>query len=282
MHNFKKVILSAASITVIFLICSVVWMAPFLNSEAAYYQDTHLRDSLEGDLNVLTVGASNGLCALDPRIMDEQWQVCSYNLSAPLMTLDARMFFLQKEISRNPIHTVIMEISGDTLTRQESNEKAEGDSFSVARLNSGFERIQYIVNCVKPHVFLNLYAHLGTFGTEYWLSRIADHSVHNVNYEAKGFCIHKANDIHFSEETAIERYKYKVLDSDFTEENSRKLIRQIEYCKENNIRVILVIVPKADAYHWSLEGEDDFYKNMLQLSNELNCEFYDFNLLGAL
>ena len=95
MHNFRKVLLSFICVLLVFALVSVAVIGPFLNSEHGYYQDHKLRQQLAGSLDCLVVGASHGLGAFDTQVLDRELDCCSYNLSAGMMTMNARYYFVK-------------------------------------------------------------------------------------------------------------------------------------------------------------------------------------------
>lgn len=279
MHNFKKVLCSIICILLVFLVISAAVIVPYLHSEMFYYQDHKLRESLAGTLDFITIGASNGLCAFDPRIIDSELEATSYNLSGTLMTLGARDFFLKKEIQRNPVKTVVMDVSYETLVRDETDESASGDAVSLARLLSARDRGSFILKTVHFSDWLNLYAQMFIPGLEHLDAVIHDSVIRRVNYDTKGFYSREATDIAFSSEQAAQQYNQYDLDTNFREGNIEKLVSQIKYCQDQNIKVILTVVPKSDRDLWQTNHHDAFYQWMIEFSREQGCDFYDFNLL---
>ena len=278
MHNFKKALLSMLLFGMIFAAVSAVIIHPFLNAEHGYYQDSKLRNSLAGSLDFLVIGASNSLEAMDCRVIDKQLNSNSYNLSAGLMTLDARRFFLQKEVQRNPVDTVVIDLSYQTLTRNEHDEDAAGDETALGRLESVKERWQYLWRCVDFDDWLNVYSRQFVLGLEYWMSMIKGADSCAVDYDAKGFYARPANDLTIKESEIQDRYQKIKMDLDWKEENIEKLTELISYCKDHDIRVILAVMPLPDAAVWQNQGEEEFLQIASQMASENECEFYDFNL----
>lgn len=282
MHNFRKVLLSLIGVFLIFFVLSSLVLEPYLLSEAKYYQDRRLRESLAGEIDFISVGASNGLCALDAQVVDQELGCFSYNLSGSLMTLNASKFLLEKELKRNPIETVIIDLSYETLIRASADEHGEGDSITYARLSSLPERLKFLATCVPLNDWLSIYAyHFFPAALEYLLSSLhGDLSAYqNVNYEAKGLLARKAADLELNAEEAKVRYNEKLLNTNFREQNIRRLISLIRLCKEYDVRIILATFPRSDASIWSVYGQDDFYQWAQDFAREQNCEFYDMNLL---
>lgn len=279
MHNFKKVIASLITVLLLFSILSLMIIEPYFNSEMTYYQDGRLRDSLAGKINLISIGASNNLCAFNSKILDEELNCFSYNLSGTLMTLNARKFLLEKEMERNPVQTVIMDMSYETLTRNENEEHAEGDSVTYARFSTMKERVKFLKKSISFYEWPVVYHRTYFNGIENWLARIKGIKIKGIDYTTKGFLEKKANNIELSKTEAKQNYQIKKLNTEFREENIEKMKDMIKKCHSNNIEVILVVAPSSDSRLWKESDQDVFYSWVTKFSKEQNCTFYDMNLI---
>ena len=73
----------------------------------------------------------------------------SYNLAGVLMSMQGRYELLEQEFQRNPVDTLILEMSLDTLTRKESYH-VEGDMSLLPRLGSAGTKIRYFFQNFRP------------------------------------------------------------------------------------------------------------------------------------
>ena len=282
MHSFKKIFLPLICIALIFFGLSTVILEPYLRSEAQYYQDSDVRDSLAGKLDFIAIGASNGLCALDPQILDQELGCFSYNLSGSLTTLNSSRFLLEKELNRNPVDTVVIDFSYETLTRISGKEHGEGDSVTYARLSSLGERIKFLLTCVPLNDWLSIYAyHFIPEALEYAIASLKGDlsAFHNVDANSKGFMARRVTDLELDASKAQELYNSEILNTSFRRQNEQKLISLIELCKKRSIRVILASYPRSNAEIWRVDGQDIFYQFAKNFAKEQDCEFYDMNLL---
>ena len=130
MNDIKKAVLGTLSFIICVCLMSFVIVEPYftycLLGNTVYYQDAPLRKKMAGSLDVLVVGASQAVRAFDPAVLDEELKVNSYNLAVPSMSMDSRYFILEKEIQRNDVSTVVIEIAYDTLKRDRKEEGPEG------------------------------------------------------------------------------------------------------------------------------------------------------------
>ena len=279
MHNFKKVACSAVATVLVFVLISSLVITPYLNSETAYYQDNRLRSDLAGTIDCIVLGSSQGLAAIDPRVLDAELGCCSYNLSTISMTLDNKYSILEKEIQRNPADTVILEISFDTLARIEMEEFAQGDEIAITRLDTMMERLTYLVKYVKFDTWLDMYSRLFVSGMSYCMNALLGNASSDIDVEAKGFLHRDSVDLTLSEEQILERRDAQKAAADYPEENVEKFSRLIELCKSHGSRVIVVTVPVSDAKIWSRYGWDEIRDWISAYCAVQDCEFYDLNLL---
>lgn len=281
MRNFKKFLLSFSAVIATISIASACILTPFLNSEFYGTQDHKMLDSMSGKIDLITVGASNTLSSVIPNIVDSELNCFSYRICGRLMTLKSRYFLLKRELQRNPVKAVIIDVSDETLTRDEDHEYALGHEDAIWKLSTFTDRVKYLVECATFEDLLDLYSRELIQSIEYWLSRFKGVSLNNVDYNAKGYSGAPANDLTLSSEQASEQLNKRVLDTDYRSDNLSNLESLIELCKTHGVRVIVTVTPVADSMIWSTKNSDSFYFWMSQYCKEKNIEFYDFNLIKS-
>lgn len=279
MHSFKRIIYSVLAILIVITTLSVIVIEPYMNSESAYFQDKNLRKQLSGKIDCIALGASHALNGIIPAVLDEKLGCFSYNLSGSMMTLNNKYYMLSKELKRNPVKTVILEISHDTLSRDETDEYAIGDEPTVARLDSFAERVKYMLQYVTLNDWLNVYSREFVMGLYYHKEKLLHHNTNNVDYAAKGFSPSEACDITLTAEEAKEKYNSGKISVDYQEKNIKELDKIIDLCHSYNCRIVIAVVPESDSLIWEMDGWDEF-KNWLENYSEKNgCEIYDINLV---
>ena len=110
MHSFKKAMKSSMIFLILLTICTETIVYPYFHSETYHYQDGYVREELQGTLDFLICGASQAQRGISPMILDQKLGCNSYNIASPLMTLHSRYYMLEKELERNPVKTVIIEL----------------------------------------------------------------------------------------------------------------------------------------------------------------------------
>lgn len=276
MQTFKKIFTSAMSIILITVLLSIAVIYPLVHSENSYYQDAKLRRSLAGKIDFLFVGSSHTLCGIDPRVADKELGCFSYDITGPLLPDSGKIALLQKELNRNPVETVVIEVSYDTLTRLEKKEFANGEEVAVLKLDSFRERFDYIVHNVSLDNLLNLYSREFVDGLQYYINRIK-HQVENVDYSLKGFLPTEATD--FVQEELENDTNNPELISTYTKENIAKLDTLISICQQKGCRTILAITAVSNATLWANPDRADFSNWLKAYAQKKNVEFYDVNLI---
>lgn len=273
MHNFKKIILHTVLLiffVTIILICSTL---PYFWGESYYYQDYKVRTSLSGKLDTLVIGSSHALRSIKPTVLNEKLNTKAYNLSSPLMSMYGRYVMLEKEINRNPIKTVYLEISYNALTLDRKTLGLEGDLYVLGRFDNVFERINFFTNAFTPEEYRKVLSDIIVRSKNSF-------SIHNTieQYKTFGYLSMPSNNQLLSDEVKEKVKNTKVLDTKIKEESLNYFDKIIKLCKENDIRVILVVTPVTERMILEYSNLDDIFSQYIDLAKEYNCEYYDFNL----
>ena len=273
MHNFKKIILHTALLiffVIIILICSTL---PYFWGESYYYQDYKVRTSLSGKLDTLVIGSSHALRSIKPTVLNEKLNTKAYNLSSPLMSMYGRYVMLEKEINRNPIKTVYLEISYNALTLNRKTLGLEGDLYVLGRFDNVFERINFFTNAFTPDEYRKVLSDIIVRSKNSF-------SIHNTieQYKTFGYLPIPSNNQLLSDEVKEKVKNTKVLDTKIKEESLNYFDKIIKLCKNNDIRVIFVVTPVTERMILEYSNLDDIFSQYIDLAKEYNCEYYDFNL----
>ena len=281
MKTFRKVLVSVACFLVILAAMSVFLIVPFLRAENNITQGKKLRAELAGELDFFVSGASHALTAFDSKIIDEQLGCNSFNLSNTLMSTYGRKVMLEKELERNDVKTVVIEISYNTMEVNQSDAASEGDHVTMARLDTFGERISYLCKYVPLSEWVNIYSRDLDGGVSHWISRVLGKSEKDISDPHKGYQSRPAVDCTLSAEEAVEKYNESRVPapSEYLQSNIDDIVESIELCKSKDIRVIIAVTPVADYYVWTHDGWDEFRQWTQAFAQEHGCEFYDFNLL---
>ncbi len=143
MQTSKRVILSIASFVIAAVLLYVGITTPYAHSRIELFQDNQERAELAGSIDTLFCGASQLECGLSPSVVDQALGTTSYNLSANLLMMYGRDYIIRYECERNPVKTVVVDISCDSLSRNIDEGVGLGDLSVMCRMGSMGERIAY-------------------------------------------------------------------------------------------------------------------------------------------
>ena len=281
MQSFKQTL---KTIGVFFLVLILVIAVPFCGyvcSETYLHQDYREREELAGTLDTIVLGASHAMRAIIPEVLDEEMGVSSYNLAFNLMTMQGRLELLRLEASRNPIKTVIMECSMDALTYNPDTEVLKGDQYTADRLGSFSRAVSYLSRSIRFwHYPWLLYRYVQMAGGTVEQFFKGEFRMRNVN-QKKGY-------VPYYDETVVQKKtSLKRLKAVFQTESRRPNVWQgnleylqeiIDFCKEQNIELILVTLPISERSVAQYDNLNDTYSYYRQTAQENGIPFLDFNL----
>ncbi len=275
MRHFKKAIL----VSLVFIIIAAVISATSISVYFNDVSDRKIRSELAGELDYLIIGASHGLRAFVPSIIDDNLNCSSYNLSGALMTFKGREAILNEELQRNHVKNVIFEISYNALTRPLN--EIEGDLHVVPRLNSAKGRVAYFLSNIDVFHWDLPYSYYFTNGTFSLLKKILRPSAQDTQDSNKGYAPLNATDLTLNKSEIQEKYNSNTNETTINKENIVVLEKMIDSCRKAGANVIFVVTPVSDSCIWESSNWDVFYSNLKELSAEYNVKLYDFNLLKA-
>lgn len=275
MHNFKKIILHSLLVILFVVMLLALSMAPYFYGEKYYYQDYKVRESLSGNLDTLVVGSSHALRSVKPTVLNEELNVKSYNLSSPLMSMYGRYVLLEKEVQRNPIKTVFIELSYNAMILDRENLGLEGDLYLLGRLDNTVERLKFSKNAFTIKEYGKVFGDT-IQRSKYALSRPSNAKI--AQYETYGYLPVPTKDQTLKPETRAKILNSESLDTKIKKENLECFNNFINLCKENDIRIVLIVTPVTEMMILKYDNMDDMFSQYVDLALEYNCEYYDFNL----
>ena len=276
MRNFKKALAATLGFLacLILLLGGIIW--PYIHGQSYYYEDAAIRDGLAGTIDTLVSGASHGACAFDTYTLDEAG-ACSYNLSGPLMTMPARQALLYKELDRNPVKTVYIELSCNTLTRNRKLEGPEGDIYALPRMGNLVERVRFFFRYFREEEWLAVFADTMERGVEAWKA-LLHRTPPAIDPANKGFLPRDSQDLTLSQAEFAQIHGRTAVATEDLWDNKLPLYDMIRTCQSRGIEVVLVTTPVSDrmlAEYSNLEQTHQWY---LFCANTHGCTYLDFNL----
>ena len=277
MHNFRR----AAKITCVFLavvlVLSLLFAELYLRGENFDYQDARERDALAGQLSTLVCGASYPLFGVDSEQLNEQLGVSCYNLSSKLITMQGRYALLSQELARNPVHTVLLEVNPDTLTRSRAAEGPEGDLPMLGRLGSTKQRLSYLAENFSLSEYPMVYYDVVSKGIDAAV-RLLRGSYQTENTDMKlGFCPNPKEDLEISTDYRGV-YHLRSLPEQVDPQIAEELEALIELVRENGATPILFTMPQSRLYNCMYDNLDFFNDWYADFAEQHGVRYLNFNL----
>ena len=279
MRIFKRFGLYVLCIALTVALASAAFIVPWLHTPTDAH-DQALRAKLAGRIDTLIIGQSYAMNGIVPQKLDERLGTVTYNLSGSLMPVYGQQYMLKKELARNPVRHVILEITPDTFTTDERMTYGNGDSYIVARLDSFSERLDYLIRCVQPADWPNIYARMLMLSMRSAAYRLLGRT-ELIDEANMGFSPLKAEDV--SPDAAWARAYHQSM-SVFREplaENIREYEELIQLCKQAGCDVTIVYTPVSHAKVWELYDQDVFLSWARGIAEKHDVPLFDFNLLKA-
>lgn len=275
MHSFKKAVKSSIIFLALLTICTEIIVYPYFHSETYHYQDGYVREQMKGELDFIICGASQAQRGISPTILDQKLGCNSYNIASPLMTLRGRYYMLEKEIERNPVETVIIELCYDTMGRDRAVVGPEGDYYMLGRFTSFAERFQYFITSARFDEYAEFYSDTLQRGITAWRG-LGENSIGtSEHYKNKGFAALESQPI---EPISKDLYQKEPISTEIVEENHYYLNKILQLCKEKNIEVIVMATPLANAAVLSYDKMDEIYHMYQEICQSYQYPYYDFSL----
>lgn len=276
MRDSKKAILSTVAVLLIFVLLSGIFLV--FSSPFTHNYDWYLREELSGSLDFLIAGASHGQCALYTKEIDQVTGSNSYNLCYDSEKNYEKYYLLNKELTRNDIKTVVLELSYDTLQSSGKTDYTNANVFSIMRMDSFSDRMPYFLNNVNLDNKLYVYANLMYQGLFEILR--PQNPVDDKQADLKGSLFIAGKDHSLASEDVVDSYNKNMFSvSSFKEDTVKGFTDLIRLCQDHGARVIIAVVPVSDNFLWCTDNLDEFSTWAKKYCADNNVEYYDFNLL---
>lgn len=277
MRIFKRFLLYVSSVLALTLLVSAAFILPWLHTPTDFH-DQALRASLSGQIDTLVIGQSYTLNGVMPQKLDARLGTRTYNLSGSLMPLYGQHYLLGKELARNPIRHVLLEITPDTFTGDERRTYGNGDSYIIARLDSLSERVDYLMRCVPLSDWPNIYARLLLQSMRSAAYRLMGR-MECIDPDNLGFTPQASRDVSLHVDTVhTSRQNLSIFHAPL-DENFSRFEAIIRLCQDAGCEVTLFYTPISNAKLWTLYDQDVFYDRVRSLAAEYGVALFDFNLL---
>ncbi len=251
--------------------------APFIAKE---------RKELKGEIETLLCGTSTVQRGIDPEIIDSGLGTVSFNTASSAQPLDGTYEVIKDMAKNNPVERVILGIAPSTMMNKEGG--TEYKQYVYNRLDGIDSKFSYLLQGCSleewPYILLysarvedyfdgsailkNLEVKLSQ---EYKSGKII-----NSNYKTKGMIASKKK-LKEEQIDVLVKGKCKFSPKKIKEENLKQLVRIVEYCKKNQIELILIYVPLSKNAIQAYGDISEMHDYFAEFAEEHDVLFWDFN-----
>lgn len=276
MRSFKKIIISTSLFLAGGILMSAVLLGCYFNTSFQYYQDVKVRENLAGTLDTLFIGSSRGLCAYDSEAVDSSLNCKSYNLSGSALSPTGKLAIIKEDLERNNIKNVIIGVEDDDLNYKSEEWRSEGEINLIPRLSSRKDRISYFFRNVRVEDYPYVYSVWMNSGVKSLISYVLHPGSDGT--ELKTIKKNAAVDMFLSNEEILSLKGSRVV-GETLPDCREKLTSLIELCQSYGAKVTLIILPDSENLIWKTTNFDEFLSEYIDISNEFDCDLFDFNLI---
>lgn len=286
MRNIKKIGLRFLLIVAVIVIFEIGVRYAYESYFASVIYTNREKSQMAGTIDTLYCGTSTIQRGINMDVSDEILSTTSFNIASSDQPVDGTYFLMKDMVKDNPVKTVFLGVSPETMSRDCLATKWK--SLVYDRLDGGNDKLAYLLHGVPleewPYVtmysvrvdnyfdFRAVKANIiqkqteefrkGTTADKYYRGRGC--FGRNKAYEGSGRLVLEKGNSTFKSENINEQYL-------------SYYHKCLEYCKENDINVIMLYPPltadKIDKYH-DITPIHDYYA---QIAKEHDVPFWDFN-----
>lgn len=277
MRSFKRFLKTVGIFLLTVCLLSGFFIGCYLEGENFHYQDAREREALEGELTVLLCGASYTLFGMRPDVMTEQLGISAYTLAGTLLTLRGRYELLSQELERGKVHTVILEVSPDTLIRDRAEEGPKGDLPMLGRITDAGERWRYFKEAFTVDEWPEVYYDLVSKGIDSALRLINGSYTKENQITVRGY-YENHNPKKYIPNNYADLYNAQKLPEQVNPENVEWLEKLVELCRAHGATPYLITMPQSKYYNCvysNLDYYNDWFRNF---AASHGIVYYNFNL----
>lgn len=277
MRSFKLALIKVIIFTVIFaVVCTPSVYCYFKYGS----NNNNIKPELaaeEGEIDFLFCGASQFVWGFVPELMDDYCSVNSFNIASGLLSMEGRYTIIKEVVEKNPVKTIIFDLSYNSLERSDETDTIEGTILLAERLNFA-DGLRYTAEHISLSDASAYIGYVMRTGTYTLLDKvILNEDDVRESFVGKGFwggheATSMVGNIHWKKDSYP---KYREYNTD--EKTMEYLDKIMSFCKSNNITVYFVTTPyPTRVISWSdRQGMLDVHKSLAQ---KYGCVLYDLNL----
>lgn len=241
------------------------------------------------DIDSLFLGASHVYSGINPTIADTVWGQNTFNCSTSAQRIDTSYLLLKEANQVAGIDTCYLEVSVIGVTRGLEDGRLQEACRVADYLRPSWNKFTYLLAAIQPQDYINAFCRarrnwksvysLRTMKEtvcQKWTAAYQNYEyvkVKSGDYAGKGF-------IRFKEEfkNVGDKVRLPIKENLLNEEFRYYFEKIVQYCDENNIRLVCFSAPLPEYTLESFGNYDEYYMQMKKLCEENNTSFFDFNL----
>ncbi|MCD7724080.1 MAG: DUF1574 domain-containing protein [Clostridiales bacterium] len=268
-----------------------------------YYQDDQWSRILwhnfykSENIDNLFLGSSHIYCDVNPNIMDEFTGESNFNLSTPKQQIISSYYLLREALKENDLKRVFLELYYVPSTGILGNYSLDGSIKNMWRTTDyaklSLNKIQaiwdengkeHLIDAVLPFIRYRRYL----FDYSYMISRhnekkSNDFLTYNYKEDDEGGVVIFQDKGYYYTDREITNLVYgaeRRSDEIFLTEDAEEYLRKIvELCQKENLEITLIVSPIYELQMLSIDTYDNYREKIVEIANEYDINFYDFNLI---
>ncbi len=248
----------------------------------------------KNSLDMVFLGSSHSYCTFDPKIFDNKLNTNSFQMGMPLQHPDSTYYTLKEVLNYQNPKVVVMEIYWDLLKNDfELNQVKtlfqvlKNENLKKEYIKEHFpldEKLKYKNNILKYQE--DYFAYKGNeyknkIKNKFNLKDKENKKQQGIEeYRSKGYvyCDYKMLKDEYDKTNQFKGLDGKTFNLSKKQKNF--LLKIINLCKENNIKLIFVTAPIANVSIDYIKNYNLIYEKILNFTNENNIFYVDYNLIN--
>lgn len=292
--NFKRVLKIVVTI-ILFITTGIILRYLLVDDVNSYTRVTyHEMYNQDKNIDVLFLGSSHAFRSFVPEIVDDELNVNSFNAGSSSQALDGSYTLLIEAQKKNNIKQVYLEMFYPIPTKSVEERKNNATETYIISdyLKPSLNKYRYIVSATEPEYWINGFLVARRewkeiFNPEYVsdiLEKKSQDSYKSYEYVNNGYEYYAgkgyvANISSVKNGTYVSKGFGQLKDELFCDDALKSLHSICDYCKKNNIELVLVTTPIPDFRLINAGDYDRYIDKVTEICNKEKVKYYDFNLL---
>lgn len=238
------------------------------------------------NIDILFCGASHCQLGIDPKIMDEQLGMNTFNAGSSSQGLATSLALIKEADAYHDLKQVYVDLDYSIVTRTLPN--LESIYIISDYMKPSFRKAEYLLNATSKEYYVNSFMplHKGRGYTKNpkkimelvkkkQTDGYRDYTEIDGSYAGKG---------HIASRTVIEDGSLwsmespQTLDFSIPSEQQEYLRQIILFCKERDIELTFISIPVTDFHLSFVENYDEYIQTIKDFLKDYDVEYVDFNL----